>query len=498
MAILDDLFSALQAGQTPWAQEALRRMQSGEDLGNIDVALAEKVKQQTPARVAPPSARSVAPPAAPESSADPFRGPAKVVSRISDIDAAAVPEAPGGISAISAPPAPAPQAPAQAPAQAAPAQWMKPAPAEPAPDLSGPNPIAKALGLDRLGIGAGNDKERMRKLTYDEVLARTGSKANAELAARDPRIFMAMLPTLTAKKDEWKMEKVGEDENGRATYAWTNSRTREMRPVTQGGLPTIQGTSVASQAAPAAAPASVAAPAPTAAPNAPASIVPGSPPPGVNPIEWRKEAAKKAADDSAAQAAKKRDQERVAKQFSGGLEQLSKFPNEFGKDAFERAIGPWSATDPNPDNASGMFGTGLSVGTAGRYIARGMAELDKAVTGGASPTEVRDRMETTTKNLAAVMKPLVRGPGEGAWSDKDQANLEAQLGQLTRANSVDEYNRRLADIRENIGKIFLIETPEPRAQERSANAPAPAVSKDLMKQLGPDLAGEILKKVLGQ
>lgn len=173
-------------------------------------------------------------------------------------------------------------------------------------------------------------------------------------------------------------------------------------------------------------------------------------------------------------AATKVSEAKTATQFTGGLEQLTRFPGEFGKEAFERALGPLSANDPNPESATGIFGSGISVPSALRMGAHAIGELKTAAFGGAAPTEVRDRIETATKNLAAVMKPMIRKPGEGAWSDKDQANLEAQLGTLTRSRSVEEYSRRLADIQDNIRQIFLINAQSPRAPTRSPNAPLTA------------------------
>ena len=163
---------------------------------------------------------------------------------------------------------------------------------------------------------------------------------------------------------------------------------------------------------------------------------------------------------------------RVAEQFAGGLSQLKRLPDEFGPRAFERALGPWQATSPETE------GVGSAVAAAVNWLpqqaARASAEFGSWAEGGAAPTEVRDRVETVTKNLAAVMKPLIRKPGEGAWSDKDQANLEAQIGLLSRSRNVEEYNRRVDDIKENVSKVFLVDVPEPKVQERSPNAPKTA------------------------
>jgi hypothetical protein len=190
--------------------------------------------------------------------------------------------------------------------------------------------------------------------------------------------------------------------------------------------------------------------------------------------------------------------EEVGKQFTGGLEQLKRFPTEFGKEAFERSIGPWQATDGDSGTPGSMVGAAMNY--IPQQIARGVAELKAAVGGGAAPTEVRDRIETATLNLAAVMKPLIRKPGEGAWSDKDQANLEKQIGQLTRSRSVEEYNRRLNDIQENVSKIFQVPTAAPRDLPRSANAPEPgkSVSEVIDSVLPPDpITGRTFQQAFG-
>lgn len=167
--------------------------------------------------------------------------------------------------------------------------------------------------------------------------------------------------------------------------------------------------------------------------------------------------------------------EDTAKQFAGGIEQLRRFPVEFGTEAFERAMGPWSASSAQDNDPQGGFwGTGASVNSLGQMVARGVGEAKAALYGGAAPTEVRDRVETAMKNLAAVMKPLIRKPGEGAWSDKDQANLEAQIGQLSRVRDAGEYRRRLNDIEENMNKIFQVPVRTSETVVRSDNAPKSA------------------------
>lgn len=212
------------------------------------------------------------------------------------------------------------------------------------------------------------------------------------------------------------------------------------------------------------------------------------PPKPMTPLEQAELANKQAslaktqAETAKTQAELPKPPEQVAEQFTGGLQQLGRLPGEFGTEAFERAIGPFSATMTGDDSQGGLWGTGASVNSLGQMIARGMGEAKAALFGGAAPTEVRDRIETAMKNLAAVMKPMIRKPGEGAWTDKDQANLEAQIGQLSRARDVGEYRRRLNDIEENMQKIFAVPVRTPEQLPRSANAPKTAEEEQTLPE----------------
>lgn len=199
---------------------------------------------------------------------------------------------------------------------------------------------------------------------------------------------------------------------------------------------------------------------------------------------------------SAAKQAEAANLAKVGKQFSGGIDILERLPQDFGKEAFERSIGPWQATTgQTEDPQSGIFGTGVSVNSIGQNLARGWAEVQQTLFGGAEPTEVRDRVETQMKNLAAVMKPLVRKEGEGAWSDKDQENLEKQIGSLTRSRSMDEYYRRIEDIRETTSKVFLMDEAPRRAQQPRFDAPARA---DQQKTSAEDIAARVREYIASQ
>jgi hypothetical protein len=142
---------------------------------------------------------------------------------------------------------------------------------------------------------------------------------------------------------------------------------------------------------------------------------------------------------------KAQDQRRAesAPKITEGLRNLAKAPDTYGA-SFESAVGPWQGTDPD-SLASAPF-----VNTA-----RAIGEISNKLGGGKfSPTEVRSNIKGSTEALAASIKPLIRAPGEGVWTDADQARLVAVVGDLATASTADEYYRRLNDVRDRIKANF--------------------------------------------
>lgn len=183
--------------------------------------------------------------------------------------------------------------------------------------------------------------------------------------------------------------------------------------------------------------------------------------------------------------AAREDEKRVAQQFLGGINRFKQLALDFGDQALERSLGPYIGGVADPETAGGLWGTGLSVDSIMRMVGRGVSELQALEDGGAAPTEIRDRIETTAKNLAAVMKPLVRKPGEGVWTDKDQINLEKSLGDMTRSRSRAEYDRRINDIVENVKNVFMIAVPDSQGPTgRSSNAPQRAEDVNTIFETG--------------
>lgn len=124
----------------------------------------------------------------------------------------------------------------------------------------------------------------------------------------------------------------------------------------------------------------------------------------------------------------------------GGLNELASLPSRYPR-SFEGATGPLIG---DPDSTIGGIGRRLQAMGAGT---------------GPMALEVRRTIEGSIEALAQTIKPLIRAPGEGTWSDADQARLSALLGNLTQANDVTSFNRELQNVRQRIMANFGIQLP---------------------------------------
>jgi hypothetical protein len=77
--------------------------------------------------------------------------------------------------------------------------------------------------------------------------------------------------------------------------------------------------------------------------------------------------------------------------------------------------------------------------------------------GNTSPSEVRSNIQGTTEALAAAIKPLIRAPGEGVWTDADQERLVAVVGDLAQSRDKTEFKRRLNAVRDRIKSNFALD-----------------------------------------
>lgn len=163
----------------------------------------------------------------------------------------------------------------------------------------------------------------------------------------------------------------------------------------------------------------------------------------VDPIQQQLLHAKMAAANAKA-AGKANVTPETSRNISGGLNRLAQVPSQYSTGDLENAIGTLQGDD------NGGILTSLS-----RVFGSVMSSI-----GGVSPTEIRDRIRGDTEALAAAIKPLIRKPGEGAWTDEDQARLVSVVGDLARANTPKQYMQRLQDVRQRVMSNFGVPLPE--------------------------------------
>lgn len=171
----------------------------------------------------------------------------------------------------------------------------------------------------------------------------------------------------------------------------------------------------------------------------------------------------------------------VGRNISGGLDRLATIPNEVGNSTFESSVGPLQGGD------SYFFSP----------LARVWGSITN-VAGDKSTTEVRNRISGDTEALAASIKPLIRKPGEGTWTDADQARLVSIVGNLATARNANEYARAIEGVRQRIMSNFGIQLPEiggGRAAPGAGPTPGPQGSITPQRK---QLAGKSYVQVDGQ
>lgn len=139
----------------------------------------------------------------------------------------------------------------------------------------------------------------------------------------------------------------------------------------------------------------------------------------------------------------------VAPKIGEGLNNLSKMTTQYDDASFENAVGPFQGATPD-----GLFSAGPI------NAARLWGEIRNWWDGGnVAPSEVRSNIQGSTEALAAAIKPLIRAPGEGVWTDQDQARLVSVVGDLAQARDKPEFERRLEAVRERIKANFNLDIP---------------------------------------
>ena len=139
----------------------------------------------------------------------------------------------------------------------------------------------------------------------------------------------------------------------------------------------------------------------------------------------------------------------AAPKIGDGLNNLSKMTTQYDDASFENSVGPFQGATPD-----GLFSA------APINAARLWGEVRNWWDGGkTAPSEVRSNIHGSTEALAAAIKPLIRAPGEGVWTDQDQARLVSVVGDLAQARDKPEFERRLEAVRERIKANFNLDIP---------------------------------------
>jgi hypothetical protein len=170
----------------------------------------------------------------------------------------------------------------------------------------------------------------------------------------------------------------------------------------------------------------------------------------------------------------------IVNNLAAGINRLAAVPSDVGESEFTSATG---ALQGSPDG----------------YVLAPLARAWGSVTnmaGGHSTTEVRNRINGDSLALAAAIKPLVRKPGEGVWTDKDQELLNSIVGNLAQANNVEEYYRGLEAVRERVKANFAVDLP-PITYPKGAG-PQALTQRPQTRLPGPPSAAATGPRAMGQ
>jgi hypothetical protein len=155
-----------------------------------------------------------------------------------------------------------------------------------------------------------------------------------------------------------------------------------------------------------------------------------------------------------------------APNLKAGLRNLKTYVESIDDASFENAVGPLQGAEP---------GNIITQNLA--RIPRVGGEILNYFEGGKTvPTEVRNQIGGAAQALSAAIKPLVRAPGEGIWTDKDQELLDKIVGNLAESRSKAEFSSRLQGVANRVQDNFGIDISgwdaKPGSPE-AASAPTP-------------------------
>ncbi len=97
-----------------------------------------------------------------------------------------------------------------------------------------------------------------------------------------------------------------------------------------------------------------------------------------------------------------------------------------------------------------------------------------------APRDIRARITGDTLALSSALKKVARGAGEGVFTDADQRLLERQIGELSKASSVEDYKQRLSDIKSRINAAYGLSIGGQPGQQQG-----PQLGQQTVPQPGP-------------
>lgn len=159
--------------------------------------------------------------------------------------------------------------------------------------------------------------------------------------------------------------------------------------------------------------------------------------------------------------------EALAPRVQSAIQGMSDYARSLDNPSFTNALGPLQGADPGADSS-------IITGGLARAARLGGEIMNKWEGGKTVPTEVRAKIMGDTNALALAIKPMVRNPGEGIWSDRDQNLLNYLVGNLSEARTPEEYQRRLDAVVERMNNTFGLHMEKPSAPSSKTEEKIPA------------------------
>jgi hypothetical protein len=136
-----------------------------------------------------------------------------------------------------------------------------------------------------------------------------------------------------------------------------------------------------------------------------------------------------------------------APNLKAGLRNIKTYVDNLDNTSFENALGPLQGAEPGNIITQQLARVPRAGGEIANYFEGGKT----------APTEIRNQIGGSAQALSAAIKPLVRAPGEGIWTDKDQELLDRIVGNLAESRNKSEFASRLQGVANRIQDNFGID-----------------------------------------